>query len=126
MKTLEQLLGGTARMAVIRTLYYLPKGMGLRPLARLAGAHPHSVERVVRELLREQLILKTKRNGRYAYTKNPRHVDGAVLEAIFDSADRIRTKQRALLVQRRARPLLNAVDEARALMIQGKAGRHVH
>ena len=121
MRSLGQILGASSRMDVLRALYYQQAEVGLRQLARLAGIHPHSAERFLKQLIKERLVICRRSEGHTWYCKNSDHTDWLVLEAILIAGDRAtRTTQRATLNQR-AQSILPFIQEAHEMVSQARS-----
>ena len=79
MKSLGHMLGGSARFELLRALYYQHDPVGLRQLARLAGVHPHSAERMLRGLVEEGVVVRNQTHSRTMFRRNRDHEDWPIL-----------------------------------------------
>lgn len=125
MKTLGKLLGSAARTDVLRTLLCQPRPVGLRPLARIAGVHPHSAEVALRTLIAEELVVRTVVGKRPMYEMNRRHPDVDVLRAVSDAAALALIRQRRSALQLRARAILPFIREAERMLVHARSHRRV-
>ncbi len=125
MKSVGHILGGSARFELLRALYYQHEAVGLRQLARLAGVHPHSAERMLKELAREGVVLKNQTRTRTLFERNCDHADWQILESVFDAADRAARKIGASRLKERARAILPFLDEAGDMLKKAKRSTHV-
>lgn len=125
MKTLGRLLGSAARTDVLRALNCQPSPLGLRPLARLAGVHPHSAELALAALLREGLVQRVGSGARPTYAMDRSHPDAAFLQAVLDAASLALVRQRRALLQKRARPILPFIREAEGMLNHARGDRDV-
>ena len=112
MKALNHILGASARFDLLRALYYQHREVGLRQLARLAGVHPHSAERMLQELVDEAVIDRRKTNARTMFWKNKRHSDWHTLQAVFEAADRATSELQRATLNKRAQSILPFINEA--------------
>ena len=119
------MLGATARFDLLNALYYQPMPVGLRRLARLADVHPHSAERMLKELVNEKVVRRRKMGNRTMYRKNLNHQDWLVLAAVFDAADRSVRVERADALNDRAKALLPFIEEATAMLKSAGKGQRV-
>lgn len=110
------MLGASARFALLRALYYLPDAVGLRQLARLADVHPHSAERMLKELVDEGVVLRKKTSSRTMFTRSNDHSDWCVLEPVFDAAERSIRALNAPRLNRRAQAILPFLEEAGSML----------
>jgi len=116
MKSLGDILGATARFDLLRALYYQHHTVGLRQLARMAGVHPHSAERMLKELVMEGVVINQKTQVRSMYIKNMDHPDWSTLRAVFDAADGAEREKHRLELNKRAGMILSFIDEAGGML----------
>ena len=112
MKSLGHILGGSARFDLLRALYYQHDAVGLRQLARLAGVHPHSAERMLKDLIKEAVVLRNQSHNRTLFQRNRDHADWCILSSVFDAADRASRELHAADLSERAQRILPFVEEA--------------
>lgn len=124
MKSLGHILGGSARFDLLRALYYQHDAVGLRQLARLAGVHPHSAERMLKELVKEAVVLRNQSHNRTLFQRNRDHADWLILSSVFDAADRAERRLRSVELNDRAQAVLPFIEEAGAML--KKARRRIH
>lgn len=123
MKSLTYMLGGSARFDLLRALYFQYDAVGLRQLARLAGVHPHSAERMLKDLVKEGVVARNQAGARTLFRRNDRHVDWRILSPVFDAADRAARSLHAAELSGRARIILPFIEEAGVML--SKARRRV-
>lgn len=116
MKTLSHILGASARFDLLRALYYQHGTVGLRQLARLSGVHPHSAERMLKDLVSEKVVIRKEGTARTSYSKNTAHTDWHVLKAVFDAAERTHLESRRSELDQRARAILSFIEEAGGML----------
>ena len=124
MKTLGKLLGSAGRTEVLRALICQPGPVGLRPLARIAGVHPHSAELALAALVREGLVLRKRSGNRPVYEADRRHPDIAVLGAVFEAAAVALVRRRRPSLQERARAILPFIREAERMLARARRRGH--
>ena len=124
MKSLGHILGGSARFDLLHALYYQHDAVGLRQLARLAGVHPHSAERMLKELVKEAVVLRNQSHNRTLFRRNRDHADWLILSSVFDAADRAERRLRSVERNDRAQAVLSFIEEAGAML--KKARRRIH
>ena len=110
---------------MLRALYYQAKPVGLRSLARLAEVHPHSAERMLKELVKEGVVRRSITGSRAMYRKNTAHHDWYTLKAVFTAADESVRKVRAGQLNERAKNLLPFMEEAHAMLKEARGSQHV-
>jgi len=125
MRTLGKLLGSAARTELLRVLAYQAGPVGLRPLARLAGIHPHSTELALRALVGEGLVLRRQSSTRPLYEWNPDHPDAPVLESVFKAAEQAYVRQRGSALREWAQAILPLIQEASQMLTHARRRRHV-
>lgn len=116
MNAIGDMLGASARYDVLRALFYQHRPVGLRELARLAGVHPHSAERMLKELVKEGVVRQVKRSGHAQFHRNPTHPDWPILGAVFEAAERAVLESKRLALDQRAKALLPFMVEANAML----------
>ncbi|HMO49936.1 MAG TPA: hypothetical protein PKE26_04470 [Kiritimatiellia bacterium] len=109
-------LGASSRCDLLRALYYQHRAAGLRPLARLAGIHPHAAERMLDDLVAEGVVFRWKPSIRPVYGKNPNHSDWRLLKAVFDAADSVVDERQQARLNHRARTILPFIEEAGSMV----------
>lgn len=114
------MLGGSARFDLLRALYFQQDAVGLRQLARLAGVHPHSAERMLKDLVKEGVVVRNQTGARTLFRRNERHADWHILSPVFDAADRAAIKLRAAELNERARAILPFVEEAGVMLSKAR------
>lgn len=124
MKSLGHILGGSARFELLRALYYQHDAVGLRQLARLAGVHPHSAERMLKDLVKEGVVVRNQSHNRTLFRRNRDHADWLILSSVFDAADRAGRRLRSVERNDRAQAVLQFIEEAGAML--KKARRRIH
>ena len=125
MNSVRHILGASARFDVLQALYYQIHPVGLRRLARLANVHPHSAERMLKDLVKEKVVRRKKSGAHTMYTKNTNHEDWATLKAVFDAADQSVRDLREARLNERAKTLLPFIEEARPMLKTARKHRHV-
>lgn len=123
MKSLRDILGGSARFDLLHALYFQQGMVGLRQLARLADVHPHSAERMLKDLVKEGVVVRSQKGVRRLFQRNDVHTDWCILSPVFDAADRATRTLRAAELNERARAILPFVKEAGDML--SKARRRV-
>lgn len=119
-KSLAHILGASARLELLRALRHQHDLVGLRQLARLAGVHPHSAERFLKDLVREGLVVCHRTPARTLYRKNAAHSDWLVLQAVDDAAEHAAAELHRSVLNKRARSLLPFIEEAREMLLTAK------
>ena len=120
MNSLTQIIGASARFDILRALHFLHDPVGLRQLARLAGVHPHSAERMLRDLVKERVVTRKKKGSRVLFSRNQEHPDWYVLGAVIRASDKaLRDLQRPRLNER-AQATVSFVEEAGGMMTQAR------
>lgn len=78
------LFSSKAKVKVLRTLFYQSAPLPLRQIAALAGSPLFSVQRALKQLVDEDLLIR-KKKGRYTlFSLNPDHVYYSFLAQLFD------------------------------------------
>jgi len=116
MKSLSHILGTSARFDLLRALYYQHNAVGLRQMARLAGVHPHSAERMLKDLVEEHVVVKKRTRSRNMFSKNVDHPDWLMLRAVIDAADNAERLTRRTELDKRARSILPFIEEAGSML----------
>jgi len=120
MNSLGSIFASAARTELLYALRYQHDDVGLRQLARLAGVHPHSAERVLADLVRERLVTMRKTPARTFYRKNLSHPDWRMIDAVCDGADRARRELLWPALNLRAKSLLPFIEEADAMLSRAR------
>ena len=130
MVPIGQLFSSPARSEILMTFHKVTLELGLRQVARLSNVHPHSAERVLKDLCREKLVKRRTSGARVFFKRNDRHPDWSIIDAACDGIDRAYAAQRARELQPRALMLLPFMEQglarvkaAKASMSQGKKKR---
>lgn len=78
------LFSSKAKVKVLRTLFYQSAPLPLRQIAVLSGSSLFSVQRVLKQLADEDIVIR-KRKGRYTlFSLNPQHQYYSFLAQFFD------------------------------------------
>lgn len=78
------LFSSKAKVKVLRTLFHQSAPLPLRHIASLAGSSLFSVQRVLKQLVAEDILIR-KRKGRYTlFSLNPQYEYHSFLAQFFD------------------------------------------
>ncbi len=124
MKTLGTLFSSATRTDILRALMYQPAPAGLRPLARIAGAHPRSAELALNALEEERLVKRTRHASGPRYALNRKHPDARTLDAVFTAAARTVVLNRCQQLNQRAAGILRFIRKADRMLTHAKGARH--
>lgn len=116
MNTLGDIFSSKARTEVLRVLNEVSTGVGIRQLARLAGVHPHSVERVLKKLIEEDLVMLRHPGTRCCYTLNTEHEDALIISAALEAGNAAAIARKAESLHTRAGSLLPFINEASRML----------
>jgi hypothetical protein len=119
------ILGGSARFEILRALHYQHDAVGLRHVARLAGVHPHSAERMLKALVDEGVVVRSRTRTRTWFQPNHDHADWRILSPVFEAADRATRELQAESLTGRAKTILPFVEEAGAMLKKARKRTHV-
>ena len=115
-KSIRQMIGASARFDLLWALHYQHRPVGLRELARLAGVHPHSAERMLKELTEEGVVNRKKQGARVLHIRNAEHPDWFALEPVFSASEKAMCVMRRNRLNDRARTILPFIDEASRML----------
>ena len=117
---LDQIFSSKAKIKVLRVLYYHSEPLLLRHVARIADLPVYSIQRALKQLLDDQIIIKKKKKHYTYYTLNKNHPSYEFIVDIFKLQIEYQGRSRSKLYHDKAKRVLKFSDSSIKMLRKAK------